>query len=69
MKTFTKKNSRVDIALYDLTGKKIRSLISTRQEAGIYQVVLKTDDLPSGTYVYKMTGDNIQLSNKIIIRH
>ncbi|MBK7375332.1 MAG: T9SS type A sorting domain-containing protein [Chitinophagaceae bacterium] len=62
-------DSKVDIALYDLTGKRIRSLINTRQEAGIYQVPLKTNDLPAGAYIYRMSADNMQLANRIIIRH
>lgn len=62
-------NSQVDIVLYDLSGKRIRSLINTRQDAGIYQVNFKTDDLPAGTYIYKMTADNMQLANRIIVRH
>lgn len=62
-------NSQVDIVLYDLSGKRIRSLINTRQDAGIYQVTLKTEDLPAGTYIYKMTADNTQLANRIIVRH
>lgn len=62
-------NSQVDITLYDLAGRKIRSLINTRQEAGIYQLILKTDDLPIGTYVFKMITDNTQLAKRIIIQH
>ncbi len=62
-------DSQVDITLFDLSGKKIRSLINTRLEAGIYQITLKTDDLPAGSYIYKMTAGNMQQAKKIIIRH
>ena len=63
------KNSQVNIALFDLAGKKIKQLINTRQEEGIYQVTLKTDDLPAGTYFYKMTADKVQMVKKIVVQH
>ncbi|HNA00071.1 MAG TPA: T9SS type A sorting domain-containing protein, partial [Ferruginibacter sp.] len=63
------KNSQVEMALFDLSGKRLRILLNTRQEAGIYQLTVNTDKLPAGTYIYKMSVEGKQYAKQIIVHH
>jgi hypothetical protein len=44
----------VQLALYSLDGKLVKTLLDRRMEAGSYSVELGTDALPAGTYIYTL---------------
>ncbi|MBK8980796.1 MAG: T9SS type A sorting domain-containing protein [Ignavibacteria bacterium] len=50
------KPSNVNITLYDITGKKIRTLVSEFQREGNYNSEFSFPDLSSGVYFYKFTA-------------
>lgn len=44
----------VDLSVYDLLGKKVRTLVNRRQQAGMHQVHFNGKGLPSGIYFYRL---------------
>lgn len=48
----------VQIALYDLNGKQIKTLFSGPLPAGVQELELDGNNLPAGIYLLKMGGDN-----------
>lgn len=54
----------VSIDVFDISGKKVRSLVQTVQNAGDYSTVLDGSDLASGVYFVRLSLGN-QLSQKI----
>jgi hypothetical protein len=48
------KSGFVTLHVYDLTGRKVRTLVDEFQEYGVYSTYFKADDLPSGIYFYKL---------------
>ncbi len=49
-----KKQSRIDLSIYDLTGRKVRTLESGFFAPGSYRTVFDASNLPSGVYIYKL---------------
>jgi hypothetical protein len=59
--------SNVKIQLQDLTGKVIKDMLTTQQQAGTYRIIESTEGLDSGIYLVKLeTGDKI-LVKKICV--
>ena len=48
----------VDIAIYNVLGQKVYSLIQTTQSAGQYSIHWQTSDIPQGFYVCRMKSEN-----------
>ena len=67
-------NSIVKLAVYDLTGQRITTLVSSRQSAGEYEVTWDGKDVhgetvSSGIYIYQVTvGDVVQAKKMAFIR-
>lgn len=64
--------SQVNITVYDLTGRAIRTLVSHPMEAGIHEVVWDgTSDVgvsvSSGTYLYRMTAGSFSATKTMIL--
>ena len=64
--------ANVDLSVYDLTGKKVTSLVKATQSPGLQNVVFNATGLPSGTYFYKLLvtcttceGKKKTLSNRV----
>jgi len=49
--------SHVQLAVYDLSGKLVRTLVDQAQSAGMHSVMFRADGLASGTYIYTMRVD------------
>jgi subtilisin-like proprotein convertase family protein len=65
-------DQRVELAVYDLRGQKIATLINEALRAGRHDVTwLGQDDrgrqVSSGTYVYRLTADGRTLTNKMLL--
>ncbi len=66
---FVGKPGPVSIILYDVSGKKIRTLVEEFRHAGTYQVELNSEGLPSGTYYYQyFANSKVQTKSMIIIK-
>lgn len=50
--------ANVTLAVYDMLGRKVASLISERKSAVSYKVSVSVNNLSSGIYFYRLTTDN-----------
>lgn len=57
----------VRLAVYDISGKEIETLVSTKQNAGVYEIDWDGSKLSSGVYFYKLTTDNFVATKKMIL--
>ena len=63
------KNVFVKIAVFDILGREVKSLVNEIQKAGSYSVILDASNLASGTYYYRMeAGDYLNTKKMIVIK-
>ncbi len=55
--------------LYDISGKKVSTLIDETLSAGAYDLKINTSELESGFYFCRLTKGKIHKSRKIIVKH
>lgn len=61
-------NSAVNIELFDITGKRVKTLTNLgRQYAGKYNVSYNISDLPNGIYMATLSTDTNKVSSKVIL--
>ena len=58
----------VELKILDIQGKEITSLISESKDAGSYQCVWDSGDLPSGIYLYRLQTDSHIETRKMIFQ-
>jgi len=63
----TPRETEVTVALYDMTGKLIRTLITGRVSEGQHTVNFDARDLTSGTYVYVLESGSTRLVRQLIL--
>ena len=61
------KESKVVIRVYDMLGAEVVSLVDETKEPGNYEVNFNGVNLPSGTYIYRMTAGNFVEVKKMIL--
>jgi hypothetical protein len=61
------RTSKVEIAIYDINGVKVKSLLSETREPGFHNVTTNCKDLPNGAYIVKMNADNYRAIEKFIV--
>ncbi len=57
----------VTLRVYDLLGREIATLVNERKSPGIYEVTFDANDLPSGTYIYKLTAGKFIDTKKMLL--
>ncbi|HXF90686.1 MAG TPA: T9SS type A sorting domain-containing protein, partial [Candidatus Nitrosotenuis sp.] len=57
----------VTITVYDIAGKRIKTLVSEEQEAGVYQVKFDATHLSSGTYFYELKTETYKETKSLTI--
>ena len=57
----------VEIVVYDITGNQVMVIVNTVCEAGSYQISFDAQNLPSGTYYYKMTAGEFASVQKLVV--
>lgn len=57
----------VKIAIFDILGREVETLINQKQQPGNYEVVFNASHLSSGTYFYRLTAGNFSKTMKFII--
>ena len=64
-------DSRVNIVLYDITGREVKTLVNDSRKAGYYTVQFNASDLSSGTYFYrimtKSSGQDFVMTKKMML--
>jgi hypothetical protein len=63
------KESYIQLYVYDITGKKIRTLLNEQQSAGKKKLTFEGSGLPSGIYIYTLKVDNFTKSRKMVLLH
>jgi hypothetical protein len=59
--------SYVKLTVYDIMGKEISVLVNEKQNAGRYEIEFNGDNLPSGTYFYRLSADGFNETKKMIL--
>lgn len=57
----------VEVALYDINGRKVEQLVKSFHYAGSYSLHMDGSQLSSGLYIYTLTSNNVRLSQKMIL--
>jgi hypothetical protein len=60
--------SNVNISLYDMQGRVIKSLVNGILEAGSYTYTLNVGNLTNGMYFYKMQTDDFSATKRLIVK-
>jgi Secretion system C-terminal sorting domain/WD40-like Beta Propeller Repeat len=60
-------NALVSLAVYDIVGRKIITLVNERQNAGIHSVTLNANELSSGVYFYRLIAGSFVNTKKLMI--
>ncbi|MFA5706590.1 MAG: T9SS type A sorting domain-containing protein [Candidatus Neomarinimicrobiota bacterium] len=59
----------VRIAMYDLSGRQVRSIVSSRMDAGSYDLRVDASDLRSGIYfVRSIIGDQVNTQKMLLVK-
>jgi endonuclease/exonuclease/phosphatase family metal-dependent hydrolase len=60
--------ANVNLSVYDITGRKITTLLNERQGAGAQQVTFDASSLASGVYIYRLqTSNGVTLTKKMVL--
>jgi pectate lyase len=59
--------TRVKIEVYDVLGKKIRTLVNEEKSAGRYELIFNAENLCSGVYLYQLSYSDKILSKKMLL--
>ncbi|MCB0283185.1 MAG: T9SS type A sorting domain-containing protein [Calditrichaeota bacterium] len=61
------KPSHVNITIFDLQGRALKTITDGYYQAGQYSVKVNISDFPSGTYIYKMTTGTYSEMKKMLL--
>ncbi|MFA9390200.1 MAG: T9SS type A sorting domain-containing protein [Prolixibacteraceae bacterium] len=61
------KDSKVELTVYDITGKILNTLVNDVQNAGKYSSTLNTSQFENGLYLYQLKVDHLSLTKKMIV--
>ena len=50
-------NTHVDISIFDINGKKVKTLINQRSQAGSYEIKWTPENVSSGTYIASLSSN------------
>ncbi len=62
-----KEGGTVQLKIYDILGKEIKTLINEIQNPGVYKIRFNADQLSSGIYFYRFSANSFSESKKMII--
>jgi hypothetical protein len=57
----------VKLAVYNMLGEQVVSLIETNQKAGRYEISFNAENLASGVYIYRLEASNYTASKKLML--
>lgn len=59
--------SNVNLTVYDVSGRRMKTLIDDYRDAGIHEVIFNGSNLPSGIYIYRLTAANYAATGKMVL--
>jgi len=57
----------VSLAVYDLLGREVASLVNESKDEGRYSISFDASNLPSGVYIYTLRVNNFTASKKMVV--
>jgi hypothetical protein len=60
-------DSKLTLKIYDILGREVVTLVDEKQVAGYYEKIFTAQNLASGMYIYRLSGENINLVKKMIL--
>jgi hypothetical protein len=57
----------VSLRVYDVMGREAAVLVNEVKSGGTYEISFNADDLPSGTYFYKLAAGNFNKTKKLLV--
>jgi len=61
------KSSRVNLSVYDVTGKLVATLVNGKMNAGSHTITWNAQDMASGVYFAKLNSDNFTAIKKMVL--
>lgn len=61
------KNGFVNINIYDISGKLVKTLVNDYKSAGEHKIEFNAEALPTGIYFYKLTAGNFSETKKMLL--
>ncbi len=61
------KRAFVNLTIYNTLGQVVETLVSSEMEAGAHQVIWKANNIPSGTYFYRLIANNFVETKKMLL--
>ncbi|MCB0750400.1 MAG: T9SS type A sorting domain-containing protein, partial [Ignavibacteriae bacterium] len=62
-------SNNVELKVYDVLGREIKTLVNQKQKAGNYEVSFDAKELSSGVYFYRLqSGDFIQTKKMMLLK-
>lgn len=59
--------AKVKLSIHDMTGREVRTMVNSEQQAGTYSVTFDAGLLPSGVYLYRITIGSQMLTRKMVL--
>jgi len=59
-------SGNISLKIYNALGENVSTLVSEYKEAGVYSYNFNAEDLPSGTYIYRLNTDTKTLTKKML---
>jgi mannose/cellobiose epimerase-like protein (N-acyl-D-glucosamine 2-epimerase family) len=59
--------SRVDLAVYNTLGQRVRTLLQGDQEAGFHDVRVEGEGLASGVYIYRLAAEGTVVTRRMLL--
>jgi hypothetical protein len=59
--------SKINIRIFDITGKEVKILINQELFAGVYEVEWNASNYPSGVYFYELVANNLKVTKKMVL--
>ena len=66
---YLKQESHVQLSVYDITGKKVKTLVNKKQSAGKQTLTFDGSELASGIYIYTLKAGKFAKSRKMLLLH
>jgi hypothetical protein len=57
----------IRLAVFDLLGREVATLINGRKEAGVHEVVFDASGFPSGVYLYRVDSGSFRATRKMLL--
>ena len=61
------KSANVNLSIFDILGRKVKTIVNEMKDAGTYQFSIDVSELSSGIYFYQLQTDEFNLTRKMLM--